>query len=76
MHSTWMELLLYCSFQVHKYTYKASVVLELYLSNTLGTPPVTLGYIRKRRNQAEGVIAVITSITQQQFVLVVSSTTK
>lgn len=40
-----------------------------YLRQALGTSPVTFGNIVEGRDQTEGVIAVITAITQKQTVL-------
>lgn len=40
-----------------------------HLRQALGTPPVAFGYIMEGRDQTEGVIAVITAITQKQTVL-------
>lgn len=46
-----------------------------YLSNTLWTSPVPLGHFLKRWDQTEGVVAVVTTITQQEPVLLVTSST-
>lgn len=40
-----------------------------HLRQALGTPPVAFGHIMEGRDQTEGVIAVITAITQKQPVL-------
>lgn len=50
-------------------------VLKLYLSNTLRAAPVPLGHILQGWDQAEGVVAVITTVTQQESVLLVASST-
>lgn len=46
------------------------------LSQTLRTPPVSLGNIVERRDQAEGVVTVITPITQEKPVLIVATATQ
>lgn len=43
--------------------------LAAHLRQALGTSPVAFRYIVEGRDQTEGVIAVITAITQQQTVL-------
>lgn len=50
-------------------------MLKLYLSNTLRAAPVPLGHILQGWDQAEGVVAVITTVTQQESVLLVASST-
>lgn len=40
-----------------------------YLGETLWTPPVSFGDVVQRRDEAEGVVAVVTAVTQQQPVL-------
>lgn len=46
------------------------------LSQTLRTPPVSLGNVMERRDQAEGVVAVITPIAQEKPVLVAATATQ
>ena len=46
-----------------------------YLSNTLGAAPVSLGHVLQRRDQAEGVVAVVTAVTQQETVLLIAPST-
>lgn len=50
--------------------------LTALLSHTLGTPPVSLGHIVQRRDQAKGVVTVITPVTQEQTVLVIATATQ
>lgn len=40
-----------------------------YLGETLGAPPVSFGDVVQRRDEAEGVVTVVTAVTQQQTVL-------
>lgn len=50
--------------------------LTAFLSQTLRTPPVSLGNVMERRDQAEGVVAVITPIAQEKPVLVAATATQ
>lgn len=47
-----------------------------YLCHTLGTTPVSLGHILKGWDQAKGVVAVITTITQQEAVFLITPPTR
>lgn len=47
-----------------------------YLSQTLRTPPVPLGDVVEWWNQAKGMIAIVTAITQQKAVLLVATATQ
>lgn len=46
-----------------------------YLSNTLGAAPVPLRHILERRDQAEGVVAVVTAIAQEEPVFLITPPT-
>lgn len=46
-----------------------------YLCDTLGAPPVPLGNLLQRRDEAESVIAVVAAVTQQEPVLFVAPPT-
>ena len=50
-------------------------VINSYLSQTLRTPPVSLRNIMERGNQAEGMITVITAVTQEEPVLIIAAAT-
>lgn len=50
--------------------------MNAHLSQTLRTPPVPLGNVVKRRDQAEGMVTVITAVTQEQPVLIVATATQ
>ena len=45
------------------------MVWVVYLSQTLGAPPVSLGDVVERWDQTEGVVAVVTAVAQQEAVL-------
>lgn len=47
-----------------------------YLRHTLGAAPVSFGHVLQWRDQAEGVVAVVTAVTQQETVLLVTSPTR
>lgn len=51
----------------------AAATVTSYLSQTLRTPPVSLGDIVEGWDQAKGVVTVITSITQEKPVLVTAT---
>lgn len=52
-----------------------SPTADCYLCNTFGTSPVAFGHFLQGRDQAEGVITVVTAVTQEQPVLFVASAT-
>lgn len=62
-------------FSRRKFSNAASAV-NSYLSQTLRTPPVSLGDIVEGWDQAKGVVTVITSITQEKPVLVAATATQ
>lgn len=54
----------------HRWLRENKSTFSAYLSNTLRAPPVSFGYVLQRWDQAEGVVAVVTAITQQQAVFI------
>ena len=54
----------------------AAPAAESHLSQTLGTPPVSFGNIVEGWDQAEGVVAVITPVTQEETVLIAATATQ
>ena len=46
-----------------------------YLGHTLGAAPVAAGHVLEGRDQAEGVVAVVAAVTQQEALLLVATAT-
>lgn len=51
----------------------AAAAIASDLSHALGAPPVALGDVVQRRHQAEGVVAVVTPVAQEEPVLVAAA---